>query len=254
MARKIGFIHSGLADASAWNGLIEALAMDVEPVLIELPGHGTADDWDKSRDFSDQAVEIALDALPPEPVPVIGHSLGAVIALRLAIEKFYRVSSLVMIEPVLFAAVKGTDVWDKAVRDTAPFARKLQEGSDAMAARAFVSLWGNGAPWEEISEARRRYMVDRIGLIEAANALLWQDQPGLLRERRLEEIEVPVTLVEGSKTHPVVPVIIDALGRRILDAEGITVPGAGHMVPMTHPEIVAEAIRGRLVWEDDCAG
>lgn len=253
MARPIGFIHSALADAGAWDGLIEALDMDVEPVLIELPGHGTADDWDETRGFSDQALEIALDALPPEPVPLVGHSLGAVIALRLAVEKFYRVSSLVMIEPVFFAAVTGTDVGDKAARDMASYRRKLRDGSDAMAARAFVDLWGNGTPWEDMPEARRRYIVDRIGLVEAANDLLWEDRPGLLRPGRLEEIEVPVTLVEGAKSHPVVPAIIDALGRRISDAEGITVPGAGHMVSVTHPKVVAEAIRGRLVWEDGSA-
>ncbi|MBT8414232.1 MAG: alpha/beta hydrolase, partial [Boseongicola sp.] len=251
MARPIGFIHSALADASAWDGLIAALDMDIEPVRIELPGHGAADNWDLTRDYSDQALEIALDALPPEPVPLVGHSLGAVIALRLAVEKFYRVSSLVMIEPVFFAAMKGTDVGDKAARDMAPYRRKLQEGSDAMAARAFVTMWGNGTPWDEMPEARRRYIVDRIGLVEAANDLLWEDRPGLLRPGRLEEIEVPVTLVEGGKTHPVVPAIIDALGRRIPNAEGITVPGAAHMVSVTHPKVVAEAIRARLVWDGD---
>lgn len=248
MARPLGLIHCGLADASAWDRLLEALALDVDPVLIELPGHGTADDWDSSRDFSDQAIEVALDALPAEPVPVIGHSLGAVVALRLAVEKFYRVSSLVMIEPVFFAAVKGTDVGDKAARDTAPFARKLGQGSDAMATREFMKLWGDGTPWDDIPEARRRYMVDRIGLIAAANDLLWEDRPGLLRAGRLEEIEVPVTFVEGGESHPVVPAIVDVLGRRIADAEGITVPGAGHMAPITHANVVAEAIRGRLQW------
>jgi len=213
-----------------------------------LPGHGTAADWDQSRDFSDQAIEIALEALPPEPVPLIGHSLGAVIALRLAVEKFYRVSSLIMIEPVFFAAVKGTDVGDKAVRDTAPFVRKLQDGSAALAAREFVKLWGDGTPWDDIPEARRRYMVDRIALVAAADPLLWEDNPELLRTGRLEEIDVPVTLVEGRKSHPVVPAIVDALGRRISDAEGITVPGAGHMVPVTHASVVAKAIRERIIW------
>ena len=253
MAKPLGFIHCGLADARAWDGLIEALALDVDPVLIELPGHGTAEDWDETRDFSDQAIEIALEALPSEPVPIIGHSLGAVIALRLAIEKFYRVSSLVMIEPVFFAAVAGTDVGDKAARDNAPYKRKLKAGSPAMAARTFFELWGNGRPWDELPEDQRRYMVDRIGLIGAGDALLWEDLPELLRPGRLEEIDVPVTLVEGAKTHPVVPAIVDALGRRISGAEGITVPGAGHMVPVTHPSVVAEAIRGRIIWPDDGA-
>ena len=40
--------------------------------------------------------------------------------------------------------------------------------------------------------------------------------------------------------------VISELGDRIADAEWITVPDAGHMVPLTHPELVVKAIRDRL--------
>ena len=246
MARPLAFIHCGLADASEWDPLLEVLGSDIEPILIELPGHGSAEDWAPDRAYADQAIEIALDALPAEPVPIIGHSMGAVIALRLTIEKFYRVSSLVMIEPVFFAAVKGSEIGDKVARDMAPFYRKVREGSGAMAARDFVRLWGDGTPWDDISEQRRRYMIHRIALIDAAGSLLWDDWPGLLAPGRLEEIEVPVTLVEGGESHPVIPAIVDALGRRIANAEGITTPGAGHMLPLSHPKVLAKAILDRL--------
>ena len=72
--------------------------------------------------------------------------------------------------------------------------------------------------------------------------------PNLLKEGRLEGLDIPVTLVEGDQSHPAMTQIIDALGRRIPEAEGIIVPGAGHMVPITDPVAVAEAVRDRLVW------
>lgn len=248
MGLPLALIHCGLAHGNVWRPFLEALNLDVDPILIELPGHGDAEDWDQSRDFADQALEIALDALPSEPVPLIGHSFGAVLALRLAVERPARVSSLVLIEPVFYAAVAGSYHYDKVQRDMAPFAQKVRDGSHAIATKAFVQLWGGGEPWDDIPEMQRRYMVDRIEHVLAGETLLWEDRPGLLREGRIEALEIPVTLVEGEASHPVIARIVDALGARMKDAEGITVPEAGHMVPLTHPMPVAEAVRDRLVW------
>ena len=61
MARPLAFIHCGLADASEWDPLLEVLGSDIEPILIELPGHGSAEDWAPDRAYADQAIEIALD-------------------------------------------------------------------------------------------------------------------------------------------------------------------------------------------------
>ncbi|MGI9393655.1 MAG: alpha/beta fold hydrolase, partial [Boseongicola sp.] len=223
-------------------------SLDFDPILIELPGHGDAEDWDRSRDFSDQAIEIALDRMPSEPIPLIGHSFGAVLALRLAVERPYRVSSLVLIEPVFYAAVAESYLFDKLRRDMAPFEGKVRDGSHAMATKTFVQNWGSGEDWDDIPETQRRYLVDRIEHVLAGEELLWEDPPGLLREGRIEALEMPVTLVEGETSHPIITTIVDALGARMPDAEGITVPGAGHMVPLTHPMPVAEAVRDRLVW------
>ncbi|MBT8424482.1 MAG: alpha/beta hydrolase [Silicimonas sp.] len=251
MAAKapVGLIHCALGKASNWRGLLDALGPDVSPLQIELPGHGLAEDWDKSRDFSDQALEMALEELPVDPVPIIGHSFGAVLALRLAVERPYRVSSLVLIEPVFFAAAKGRWGHDKAVRDLASFHKKMKASQFATAAKEFHALWGDGRNWSDLTGEQKAYVLDRIELVPPGDPLLMDDLPGLLRKGRLEALDIPVTFVDGGDSHPVIADIISELGDRMKDAEWVTVPKAGHMVPITHPDLVAEGIRERLVWD-----
>ena len=73
-----------------------------------------------------------------------------------------------------------------------------------------------------------------------------EDRSGILKPGRIEALEIPVTFVDGGNSHPVIADIISELGDRMRDAEWLTVPDAGHMVPITHPELVAKAIKDRL--------
>jgi lipase len=248
--KPIGLIHCGLGKAGNWRGLLNALGGGFTVHNIELPSHGLAEDWDRSRDFTEQALEIALSELPSEPLPLIGHSYGAVLALRLAVDRPYRVSSLVLIEPVFFAAAKGRWGYDKAMRDLEPFEKKMKASQFATAAKEFMAVWGGGVDWGHMTAEQKSYVLDRIETIPAQNPLLKDDVSGILRPGRLESLEIPVTFVDGGNSHPVMADIISELGDRMKDAEWMTVPEAGHMVPITHPELVAKAIRDRLVWED----
>lgn len=247
MAAKqpLALLHSGLGRASNWRPFLSALGGEVSPLNIELPGHGLAEDYDESRDFADQAVELALDEMPSEPVPLIGHSFGAAVALKIAVERPYRVKSLVMVEPVFFAAVEGRWEYDKVKRDLASFHKKAAAGEYASAVRDFHKVWSK-EPWESLSSEVRAYMMARIHLMPKCDSLIFDDRSGLLAPGRLEDLEIPVTFVDGGESHPVVAEIISTIGDRIRDAEWVSVKGAGHMLPMTHPKELAQAIEGRV--------
>ena len=245
----LALIHAMLGKASSWRPFLNHLDRPVSPLLIELPGHGLAEPYDESRDFADQALELALEELPSDPVPLIGHSFGAVLALRLAVERPYRVSSLVLIEPVFFAAVKGRWAYDKIERDLAGFAKKMAASEHATAAREFHKVWGDGTPWNELSTEQRGYLVDRVSLVPRGNTLIFDDLPELLRPGRLEDLDMPVTFIDGADSHPAISEIISTIGDRIPNAEWVTVPDAGHMLPLTHPDRVVEAIGNRLFVE-----
>ena len=83
-------------------------------------------------------------------------------------------------------------------------------------------------------------MVERIHLIPCADAQLYEDRAGLLS--RLAEIAVPVTLIKGENSPPIMTAVCDALAARIAGVQRVTIRGAGHMAPITHPVETAVAI------------
>jgi pimeloyl-ACP methyl ester carboxylesterase len=208
------------------------------------PGHGRSADWDERGDY--QAVSTAIAAgLIDGAADIIGHSFGGTVALRLALERPEKVRSLVLIEPVCFAAARMD------ARGGEQFAQFFDQDLAGLidrdaetATREFSRAWGTGQAWEDIEPDQRRYMIKRIRLITCAEPQLHQDRAGLLP--RLPEISVPVMLVQGERSPPIMAAICDALAGRIARARRVTIPGAGHMAPVTHPIETARAIAGFL--------
>jgi len=78
--------------------------------------------------------------------------------------------------------------------------------------------------------------------VQASNEALRRDSANILREGGLEAIDAPVLIVMGEDSPPVIPAIADALATRLPDVGRARVPGAGHMLPITHPQQLAELI------------
>ena len=238
-------LHCTLAHAGAWRGLGTALADRFTVTAIDLPGHGKSPPWAGAGDLHDAYTAQAATCLT-KPVDLIGHSFGATVALRLAIEHPDLVRSLTLIEPVLFAAAR-LDAPDEVAAhlvEAQPYMDALEAGDMTLAARLFNRLWGDGTRWDDIRASAREYMSDRMFLVPLQSRAIFEDSAQLLSPERIARASMPSLLVSGNDSPTVAHAINAALARRLPDARELTVDGAGHMVPLTHPEVVAEAIRG----------
>jgi pimeloyl-ACP methyl ester carboxylesterase len=91
--------------------------------------------------------------------------------------------------------------------------------------------------------AQRLALADRIRLIPAGAPAIVEDNAGLLRPGALDPVRMPVLLIEGGSSPPVIAAIQSGLAGRLPQARRAVVVGAGHMLPITHPHQVAEEIR-----------
>ena len=250
--RRCIALHCSLAHSGALKPLFERLGDLMTATVIDMPGHGRSADWRGPGPLQNAVVDIAASFLgeddEPGQVDLVGHSFGGTSLLRLACEHPGRVRSLTLIEPPFYAAAEAAGAPEIATQRAldAPFARMQAEGDRRGAARAFTQVWGAGSQWEALTRDQQDYIVDRIHLIEGGGVGLNADYGGILAPGVLGRLICPVLLIRGTTSPPSVPAVLRALRDRLPDARIVTIEGAGHMVPITHPDAVAEAIRAFL--------
>lgn len=242
--RRAVAIHCTQAHGGAWRGVARILADRLTILAPDMPAHGKSGDWDLKGDLHDVTYAALLPLVQEEPVDLIGHSFGATVALRMALEVPDQIRSLTLIEPVYFAAAQQTDPDAVAAHlaEAASYLEPIARGDMEAAARLFNRMWGDGTKWADIPENVRRYMIDRIGLIPRQSPALFNDGPGLLAPARIARARMPTLLLDGAQSPAVVASIMEAFDAMLPNARRVTVQGAGHMVPITHPQETAAAI------------
>jgi pimeloyl-ACP methyl ester carboxylesterase len=113
--RPIALIHGGFDFAATWDVLAPMLAEDgYRAVAWDQRGHGESD---RAALYSWQAdlrdASVVLGTLGPDPVPVMGHSKGGMMAMFLASSLPGRVSHVVNIDGVPSSAAEAVDVGDQ---------------------------------------------------------------------------------------------------------------------------------------------
>lgn len=234
-------LHCMMGSASYWGPIAKALDGRVDLRAPDLPSHGRSPDWPgPDPDYHTFATR-AVAALIDRPLDLIGHSFGATIALRIAVAAPEAVRSLTLIEPVLFAAAPDDE-------QEALFARMhalLAAGDREEAAAAFLTGWGMPAA-DPTTIAPSPRQISQLDIVAGTNDALHLDTPRILRPGGLESIDAPVLFIMGEESPKAVPAIIDALAERLADVGRASVPGAGHMLPVTHPNEVAGLIAVNL--------
>lgn len=245
--RRALAIHCTLGHAGAWRAIGAVLQDQLTLTAFDLPGHGKSADWDGQEDLHRLCTDAALTHLT-KPMDVIGHSFGATVALRLAVEHPQLVRTLTLIEPVFFAVVlaDAPECMRAHSVEAEPYFAALQKGDTVLAARLFNWFWGDGAKWEHIPETTRQYLADRMHVVPGQAPMIIDDNAGLLAPGRMACAGMPCLLLEGDQAADVIRAVNHSLAKRLPNARRVTIPGAGHMSPVTHPQAVAHEIAGLL--------
>jgi pimeloyl-ACP methyl ester carboxylesterase len=242
--RDVLAFHCTMAHGGAWRPLAAAMEGEARITAMDMPSHGRSPDWDEAGDFHDLVTGAAEELLHPG-MDLVGHSFGASIALRLALQHPEKVRTLTLIEPVIFSvalqddpeAVAEHDAGQKAYRD-AMEARNLP-----LAARIFNRDWGDGTKWDDMPERTRTALVRGVHIVPASAPALVADAKGFLAPGALDRLTIPALMLYGSESMRVIGVVCDGLAHRMPAARSTPVPGAGHMLPITHPHETAAELR-----------
>lgn len=243
--RAAMLLHCSLGYTGAYAALGAHLGGLMTLTGFDQPGHGRSADWDGRSDLQDQVTDVA-DALLTQPMDLIGHSFGGTVALRLAIMRPDKVRSLTLIEPPMMAVAKADNpaVTAEIEAGMADFNAALDADDRETAARIFTAQYGDGRPWDKMPAETRKAIADRIHLIRAGTPAVQHDVHGLLRPEMMAKASMPALVIDSGGSGPYMSAVQAGLARRLPNATLVRVAqkGAGHMLPITHPDAVAAEI------------
>lgn len=224
---RVVWLHGWARRGQDFIGPADALAREgVASVALDLPGFGSSPEPDVvggARHYA-ELLAPAIRDLGPEPLVIVGHSLGGRVAVSLAAA-----------HPELVAALVLTGV---------PLIRQASVRRPPRAYLLIRWLHGRGLIGEQrMEEARQRF-----GSSDYRNAR------GVMRdvlvvtvnesyEDELARIECPVTLLWG-ETDDVTPVEVATRSESLLVAPHTLriLNGVGHLVPTSAPQELARVV------------
>lgn len=237
------FLHSGVGSAGEWRQVFSLWPEGHRLLAIDAGGPGTAGRRSLA-DYADQVYAVAAHV--GTPVALVGFSWGGATALRVAVARPELVESLALVEPETYGLLRTQDACAYAViRDLRDRWRAhVRAGRWYEAFEEFVDFYNGPGAFASWPVARR----DAFLAVQQARGDLWDVlfDGELLTLDALAGVTVPVGVIEGAETSAVDHAICELIRGRVPHAEHTVIEGAGHMMPLTHPEPLTRALLGFL--------
>lgn len=245
-ASTVVALHSGGMSSRQWRSLARALGDRWRVIAPDLLGSGANPPWDDTVPF-DLAMDVsAVRAVvaPLGPVHLVGHSYGALIAMKLAAREPQLARTLTLYEPPAFGLLRAGDDDDAAeqlralARDPV-FIDETTGGGEAWLER-FIDWWSGPGAWRSLPDEGRAAFA-KVG------RKVFREVQSLTGDRASAEsyrgASAPALLLSGSRTPLAERRVMERLAEALPHAERVVIEGAGHMGPITHAAEVNAAVR-----------
>lgn len=236
-----------------WQRVLPVLrGRGLQPCTVGRPDY-TAPPGADADPFADAAaLAQLLDDQQRSPAVIVGHSLGAGVALALAASAPRHVRALVLLAPapgpqsisitdrILAAPMLGPAVTCLGFRAAGialhlPLLRRriliTRAGLNAREAKDVVRRITYGAVWRSFTIEQRRLLSD-----------------ARRRHQQFSRIDCPILIIAGTHDRIVARRTVTALHRR-LPGSKLTTTATGHLIPIDDPDSVADAVLQALRYE-----
>ena len=239
-------LHSNASTSGQWRALMERLSGRFRVIAADAYGAGKSPDWPAGTpgwlDDELALLEPLFEGIEGR-FHLVGHSYGAAVALKAALRYGERVRSLSVYEPTLFALLLAQDPSHPAaqgIREAATdSATAVERGDLNAAAERFIDYWMGKGAWAAMPGSRRPAIAQSMrGIRYWAHALMNEPTP-LARFARLD---LPVLYLVGGRSPASSRGVFDVLSKALPDVRVEQFDGLGHMGPVTHPDLVNQAI------------
>lgn len=242
-------LHGMLGHRRDWDVLIDALGAHHRVVTVDQRGHGRSA-WTESYRVGELAADAIglIETLDLAPVPIVGHSMGAMVALLVAARR-----------PDLVDRIAVIDIVPTSL--ATEFGRQLPEVLATLASVSYATVddavaeWIAGNPLAR-PELLRNYVAHAV-VPDAAGRLRWGFDAARLHTfvdsvtpeqlwEAIDAVTCPCLVVRGEHS----PLTTDAeaweVARRLGDARLVEIAGGGHDLGVEQPEAVTDAVAAFL--------
>ncbi|MEV6536257.1 alpha/beta hydrolase [Streptomyces sp. NPDC051639] len=236
-------VHGWSCSRRQWKHQLPSLSQRYRTIDLDLPGHG-----DSPVDLlagpptvdalAGSVVALMKVRVPTGPVVVVGHSLGAAVAIEVARQQPQRVAHVISLDGLVHLGVYERQDQAAATKLLEPLARSFRHCGDFGTA-ALHMLDGFVLARERLSRDELATMCSsldaRFGLTLYRSLLDWD-----MREA-LAATPVPVTAVCAAAT--LSPQVRRRYGTRV---DLVPVAEVGHFLHLEAPEVVTPLVQGLI--------
>jgi pimeloyl-ACP methyl ester carboxylesterase len=236
------FLHSGVGSAGEWKQVFSLWPDGYRLVAIEAYRDGTGPGVTGPRSLDDYADQVyAVAEHVGASVGLVGFSWGGATALRVAAEAPELVDSLAVVEPEAYGLLRtqDADAYTEICGLRDRWRAHVCAGRWYEAFEEFVDFYNGPGSFAQWPPQRREAFL----AAQQSRGDLWDILfDGPLTLDALAGLTAPVHVVEGSQTSAVDHAICDVVRRHLPHVRHTLIEGAGHMIPLTHPEPLTRAL------------